>query len=251
MQNKGGQVTLFIIIALVIAAGISAFFYFRESAGLHGQTDPTVIPIYTFTESCLKDAVDEAIVVIGLQGGYSSPENYLEAYIGDVAYWCKDSKKSIPSILTITNEINNYIKYDWQACTGGFYDFQEQGFEINESMPVIKAEIQDKKIVVKGVYDLTIKKGDLTYKIKDFSDERIINFKAIYGDAVYLADSVDSIQKENPDYIDFTALGDIMIQSDFEPSLYSMSDEEKFFVLIDNSTIINDEPYVFAFAIKI
>src|SRR3989344_4265539 len=71
--NKIGQITIFIIIAIVIVAGIIIFFVVRnvlEKSEIDSNTD-----IFDFFDSCIESKTRNAISISGSQGGYiETPE---------------------------------------------------------------------------------------------------------------------------------------------------------------------------------
>ena len=69
MKNKKGQVTIFIIIAILIIAGVIAYFFLRTSL-IKTSIPENVQPIYTTFLTCLEDDASTGINVLQSQGGY-------------------------------------------------------------------------------------------------------------------------------------------------------------------------------------
>ena len=69
MKNKSGQVTIFIIIAILLVAGVVAYFFLRGSL-IKTPIPENVQPIYTSFLSCLEDDTSTGISILQSQGGY-------------------------------------------------------------------------------------------------------------------------------------------------------------------------------------
>ena len=63
MKNQKAQVTIFIIIAILIIAGVVCFYLEIEKRSLFS-------PIQNFGEVCIKDIGQDALYFIGQNGGY-------------------------------------------------------------------------------------------------------------------------------------------------------------------------------------
>ena len=56
MNNKRAQVTIFVIIAILIIAGIVGFFYVKNKTSLFIPTiSKDVQPVYNFVQDCLEE----------------------------------------------------------------------------------------------------------------------------------------------------------------------------------------------------
>ena len=67
---KRGQVTIFIIIAILIVAVVVIFFMFRDNLGIGSSLPSYAENVYTFTQSCIEDSAKEVIYDVGQGGGY-------------------------------------------------------------------------------------------------------------------------------------------------------------------------------------
>jgi len=77
MKNKTGQVTIFIIIAIMIVVMVAIYFLFRQELGLNITDTTSEENPAGFLELCLRDSVEETIRIIGEQGGSLDPELYI------------------------------------------------------------------------------------------------------------------------------------------------------------------------------
>lgn len=83
MRTKKSQVTIFIILGLIILAGVAILIYFKTigitpkaALSIIQEEAPTEFkPVQSFITQCLKDVSEEAIRKVGMNGGYIDPED--------------------------------------------------------------------------------------------------------------------------------------------------------------------------------
>ncbi len=66
--EKKGQVTIFIILAMLIVGGI--IIYFSFSGGFGSGVPPEFEEVYSYYLSCLEDTASYGVGLLGEQGGY-------------------------------------------------------------------------------------------------------------------------------------------------------------------------------------
>jgi hypothetical protein len=161
--NKGGQVTVFIIIALVIIAGIGVYIYVRST---QQPTAPAqeLSPVFSYYQSCIEAETKLALDIAGTQAGYTS----LPAYEGpsayapfssqmnflgfNVPYWFYVSgngitKEQVPTKAIVERQISSFLESDLQRkCT--FDDFYSKGWQINIDKPQVSIKINDNSVDV-------------------------------------------------------------------------------------------------------
>ncbi len=195
MRQKG-QVTLFIIIAvLVIAAALFSYFFFIKKPTIA----PKVQPVETYFVDCISEHVKEATKIAGMQAGYielpefepgsdylpfSSRFNFLGS---DVPYWFYVSGNNIfkeqkPELWEIEKQFSDYLNTKVKECEFDF--FTEQGYEINfEGEPKTEVKIKADSIESVVVWPLTITYGDATSKINEHKAVVKTHFGRLYDDA--------------------------------------------------------------------
>ena len=189
MKNKSGQVTIFIIIAILLVAGVVAYFFLRGSL-IKTPIPENVQPIYTSFLSCLEDDTSTGISILQSQGGhiflpefepgsrympFSSQLNFLG---NPIPYWYYVSgnniqKEQVPTKKNMEQQLGTFIEDRINNCN--FDSYYEQGFEISLSEPVAKATIKDNEVkvnlnvnlnVVRGEEDILIGNHKITVKSK-------------------------------------------------------------------------------------
>jgi len=164
-MNKKGQVTIFIIVAIVIVAAILAYFLLRGN--FTGDSIPTDLrPAYDYYLSCLENTAEEGIHLLGEQGGYIEvPEfepgsaympfsSQLDFLGQPIPYWMYISgnnllKEQVPTKSSMATELETYVSERVTDCD--FTEFELMGYDV---------------YVDEGSVDVEINKGDVELKVK-------------------------------------------------------------------------------------
>ena len=130
-NTKRGQVTLFIILAIVVVAGIILFFSLKPR--LVKSVPEEMRPIYDYYISCMENEVEAGIGILGEQGGYIelpdfeagspySPFSSQLSFFGQaVPYWMYVSgnnflKTQVPTKVSMEKELSNYVDDRFDIC---------------------------------------------------------------------------------------------------------------------------------------
>ena len=196
MNNKG-QVTIFIIIAIVIIAGIAVFIAYRQGA-FEGRLSASMQPIEETFKSCLEDYSLIGVNVLMSQGGYiylpdfESGSTYmpfssqLEFMGSAIPYWYYVSgnniqKEQVPSKSEMENQLEQFIEEKARNCV--FDKYYEQGFEILMDEPNANADISGSSIKVGLDMGMEIRKGEDVGKVKKHSVEINSKLGSLYASA--------------------------------------------------------------------
>ncbi|MEM4215090.1 MAG: hypothetical protein QW484_01870 [Candidatus Pacearchaeota archaeon] len=232
---KKGQITLFIIIAVVIVAVIliTYFTVFRETKV---QTETKALAIKNYVEDSIEKRALIDILTVSYQGGYAfAPEDSFPTPFYQIAYWVEKNETFYPSIEEIAANIDflNTIMGDINLSQA-FPDF-----EISQGTLESNTTILSEKIKVSIKWPITIKKGDIIQKLENFNFEYNIRLGKIYDVATYVAESVanETLPTNIPPDMNLT------IYTYENASLYEIIDTNENFK-------INDQYYRFVFAGK-
>ncbi len=195
MLNKKSQVTLFIIIGIILLLTLGIVIYIQESRVYVEPEliEPDLMPVKNYVEDCIAITGENAIGILGMQGGYIeipkeiSEEKY--AYISvdktgffKIPFWYYNGLSRIPSVEFMENEISDYVTKNIEECINEFIDF-ENIFDIKEMEKLdTKTSIQERSVLVEIDYPIKIKdkgKGKVSY-VRKFSTEIPVRVKQAY-----------------------------------------------------------------------
>ncbi len=206
LNSKRSQVTIFIILAIIIVVGVVLFFVLRGN--LFQVSIPKELePVYDYYLSCLQGETENAIAVLGTQGGYiETPEfspgsEYMPfssqlSFLGiGVPYWYYVSgngikNEQIPSKEKMQEQLNDYLKERLNECD--FSQFEEQGLIIDFGEAEVSSVINDRSVSLDVTQDLSITNGEITWNKNSHSVSVNSNLGKFYD----LATEVYSNNKE-------------------------------------------------------
>ena len=240
MLNKRGQITIFIIVAIIIIA-VAGIYYFTNSDTLRDEPSiPESKEVYSFVQYCIEKSISESIVEIGQNGGYMLPAKFSTE--GGFAYYYFNYTNYMPSKEKITEELSSLIKGKLFACTNDFKEFTE--INIFQKDPEIITLIGNNKILFDIKYPLTLEKGNSTSILEDFGEYRSeVRLGLLY-------DSIYEIIEESDENVCLSCIGEKAIENDFYVEVRNYDDNSIIFIFKDENSIINDGHFVFKFANK-
>ena len=231
---KRGQVSIFIIWGLIIVVGVGAFFVINNNE----TSNPVFVPIENFVQGCLESVVDEAIVALSLQGGYSETEG-VDYLLGNVPFYFENGKKDIPSKQVVESEFSKYIEKGMKDCVGGFDSFED--YNVEEGKIDVLVRLSD-EIDVKMDYRLSVSKGEDTISIKDFEVEMGFDFDRLMN----LVSEFGEEHQKNPDFVPLGFLSLFAEREGFTFDLVYANDNEVVYSwLLDD---VYEKPLMFNFA---
>lgn len=236
-MSKKGQVTIFIIIAIVIVvAGILIFTFQNQIKTLFTSPEDS---IYLFTENCVKDVSQDAIYITSQKGGYFiSPD--LSTSKG-IAYYYINQENNMPSKKSIEEQISFYVENMLPLCTKDFINFPD--FEITQKEINAKVDIRAEEIILNIKYPLTIRKENSVTRFEDFEN---IQISARLG---IIYDTAQKIIKDqlNQEDLCINCISDIAFENELKIDLIT-ENEDILFTIIDEESLIKDIPLKFTFA---
>lgn len=170
IREKRGQVTLFIIIAIVIIVAVAGYFIFKDKLIPKAEIPRDIQPVYDSFLSCLKEKTLQGIDIAELRGGYiylpefESGSRYMPFsseldFLGNpIPYWYYVSgnniqKEKVPSKRDIESQIAMYLEKNIDECV--FNEYKSE-FLINYKDVDARVNISKKKVRVNLDMDLNI-----------------------------------------------------------------------------------------------
>ncbi|MBS3081683.1 hypothetical protein J4416_01935 [Candidatus Pacearchaeota archaeon] len=160
--DRRGQVTAFVIVALVIVGIIVLFFAFRGT--LFGSNIPaSLAPIYARYDGCISEEISNGMSLLQSQGGridigelsHASDFNPFSSHLNflgfKIPYWYGFSANNlvinnVPSANDMENELSDFVADRLNDCD--FSDFYARGFVIEKNTPKVSVTIEDNDVFV-------------------------------------------------------------------------------------------------------
>ena len=197
MEDKKGQVTVFIIIAVIIVFGVTLFFILRGNNNIE-PVPADLQPVYNTFLSCLEDDVLKGIEILEIQGGYIElPEleqgsDYLPFssqlnFAGrSVPYWHYVSgngikKEKIPSKSFMEKNLAEFVDSRIKNCN--LDRFPEEGFNISRGEPKSVINIRENNVEINLEMELGISKANKSAVLRNHVTSVPSKLGSLYNDA--------------------------------------------------------------------
>lgn len=175
---KRGQVTVFVIIALIVVAGIVSFVLLKNKV-IKQQIPLELRPVEEYFLSCLKQSTSNGVGLLEEQGGYinlpdfepgssyAPSSNTLDYFGTGIPFWYYISgnnlqKEKIPTKNNMQQELSKYINEN-TACD--FSSFRTQGYEITLGEIKSNTQIANTEVKSQITADLKIKFDNKTAEV--------------------------------------------------------------------------------------
>jgi len=242
MPHKKSQITLIILIAMVILFAFLGVYFLTIIVSPQRSLE---IPfekgaIEQYMTNCLKAEAENALILMGKQGSFLEPEEYVTSDNYKISILLKSNASLIPRDSVVEEQLSSYIDEHMLSCLQNFRDFEKQGWKVTYETPQTKATLNKKDITFQQLFLISVQK-DTAITFKEFTYTAPVRLSYVLEITKKIIDF--SILESG--YTDLTALAAESVNVTIMPYqgsvLYSIQDEQ--------SRIMN-EPYMFNFAIK-
>ncbi len=201
-MNKKGQVSIYVIIAVLLVAIVIFIYLFRGKIETYvsGDIDPN-----EYLNLKLKESIIEGKELLARQGSYSKPEGFIQYDGEQVKYLCYTSEYYIPCKVqqpllrnNFEKELVKLIENDVkESVLDLISQYERRGYSIIEnSQPTISVEIKPEAIVTNIGMKLSVEKNEDIKNFDSFNIEipskiyfllmtstSIIDYESSYGDS--------------------------------------------------------------------
>ena len=237
MLNKSGQLTIFIIFALVLIGAAVLFFAFQNNL-IRQPTNPDSDRVYNFVQNCIQEEGAETIYQIGKNGGYFFPTNF--STNSGVAIYFSNNRAYVPSKKQVENEISFFMDEKLFFCARNFADFPD--LEITQNEISIQTTIKNEKVVFNVNYPIRISKREDVSLLNNFKTEIPIRVGIVY------ASVAEFMRNQTAEGICISCMLEISERSDLYVEMMDYDEKTTVFVFRDKNSKINNEEFVWIFA---
>ncbi|MEA3414314.1 MAG: hypothetical protein U9Q99_02200 [Nanoarchaeota archaeon] len=234
MRGERGQVTIFVILALVIiVVGVLVYAFLpgiKSTVSLDSK-NPNA-----YLQDCLEDDVEEAVEMLALQGGSQNPSNYY-AYDGNnIEYLCYTSEDrklcnvQKPLIYSsFEKELEKELETEIDSCFEALRnDFDKKGYQVNLRKEGYSVEILPEKILLNLNYELDLSKGSV---------EKYDSFSIFLDNNIYqLLGIAKSIVDRESNFGEAPTEAYMMLYRDLKVEKLKQSDETKIYIITNKKT---------------
>ena len=209
MEKKRGQLTIFIIVAILVVAIVALLFAFpklRTSVGFEKPESPE-----NFIQTCLEDTIKENVETLSKQGGSLEPSLSILYQDEKIQYLCYTPQKYQACVVKIPflekhieDEIKKSIEDDVNFCFNSLKQtFDDKGYTANLKKGEIIVELLPQRIVTTINNEFTFSKADETQRRETFRvivDNNLYELigiaQSIMSDEIFFGDSFEQAYME-------------------------------------------------------
>lgn len=160
-MDKRGQVTLFVIIAVIIVAAVAAIFLAPRISFLTGDVEPN-----SYLKNCIEDDARETMQQLASQGGYAEPENFVSYQDERFVYLCYISESYKPCIVqqplikrNFEQEIKKLIEPRARQCYNDLKEsYESKGYDVTGTAGELNVSFIPGSLVLEFLSPMTVTK---------------------------------------------------------------------------------------------
>jgi hypothetical protein len=240
-KNKGGQITIFVILALIIVVVIALIFLLIKPPSLLtvNAENPNL-----YIQSCVKEQLENGIDIISKQGGDINPSGSIIYGENAVAYLCYTSNyyetcvNQRPLLIEhIEEELKNYITPKINSCFEGLRTELEKKWnvELGNNMD-FNVSLKPKQVVININRDLKITNSENSQSFNEFNVKII---SPVYD----LAEIASGITDKEAQYCNFDLGSFMLLNKDYEISKNQSANYDDIYTVKERAS---DKKFTFA-----
>ena len=234
-MNKRAQVTIFVIVAIVLVAGLVLLFVVFKPADIISRQDfdnPE-----SFIDKCVRDSAREKVGIMLPQGGFLEPEDYKLYNDIKVSYLCKNVNFYEPCIVQrplyitqLQKELKDNIIEDIEAC---FVELEDElisrNYEISGGDLEIEVVLKPKTVEIEVIRDFSFIKDGISKEFSKF----IVVLKSPFYDLAYVA---NEIVLQESRFCNFDNVGFSLLYNEFDIRKQTLSDSTEVYSIKHKET---------------
>ncbi|MEK6859501.1 MAG: hypothetical protein AABX54_01670 [Nanoarchaeota archaeon] len=251
--SNRAQVTIFIILAIVIAVGIGGYFYLKNSKGDCGLNPLCQIGIKSEIDiiknsfyQCEKEVGKNAIKTIGIQGGfYKKPQYFHDIDWAFIPYYYYDGAYFMPQKNIVEGELSSYMNENLKTCIGSL-EFKNYQFQFTDAKTL--SFVTPGKVSFTVELPISVKKGEQT-TIIDLKDNPVVFNSSLY-EALEVADYVTRTHKDNNTMVCINCVVSMAKDRNLYVDMMQYPGLKSTTLVMVSENHTSSEPYIFEFLNK-
>jgi hypothetical protein len=230
MKEKG-QVTIFIVIAIVLLVAVGIYFFFLSESGMDlGGSEGDFENHNSLLASCLEDVIDDTIQEMSAQGGFLDNDFNRtfkfteEDEQHDVAFLCYTREFYVPCVnqkpmllSKLEEELKKNIEEEVKECVDEVgKDYEKKGYDVGVNYDGFDVELVPSAISLNVKAEIVLTK-DETARLNDFN---VLLKNKLYDNAVV----AQQIIFQNAKFCNFDYIGYMLTYPEFEVDYFRTSD---------------------------
>jgi hypothetical protein len=237
-KMRKSQITMFIVIGIAVLAVLGLMLYMASTTNVRQSPSSERSMLQAYAESCATAAGEEALEIIGRQGGRISITGPSEKMpYSNVSYAYYGGKDTLPTLDEIREELESFVSIQMAKCLENI-NATDSRFSSGGNQRA-SAVLTEKLVVIDVELQLAANSGKGHTSLNSVSVEIPVRLKKIHA----LAESIAKQKILYPSYIDMGLLG----RQDMDIYVLNYG-EYQVYVISDPQSSLSGEPYRFMLA---
>jgi len=178
-RGNKGQITIFIIIAILVVAMVALVFLFinRSNNKTPSESSAGTSPS-NYLSTCVEEKLYEDLQTLSLQGGYFENPLSISFKFGDeeyrnISYLCYEENVGVPCVVqqpSIINHLEKELEISLDETTENCFNrflqsLENEGYVSNGTYSKMGVDIKESKVVININSKLIYSKGEQSYSV--------------------------------------------------------------------------------------
>lgn len=247
-----GQVSVFMVLAIIIVFLAAMLTLIRQSevpaqSIITGSNEHSQ-KLRNIVQSCFEEAIQQQMLMFGLQGGYITPRATLDSLDIDgflVPYYVYGDVQVIPDADMLRDyQLVSSVESGLMDCLNDFTDFS---YPVEYAPPKVKAQILPSNVGFSLQLPAKIEVGQDVIIVPPMY-RSIVNSRL--GQTMAMARRIASDKDAPTGMVDLSLLDEIS-KKDYNITVFPYDKDSFFYVITDNHDRVYDMPFRYQFAVKV
>lgn len=237
-MNKRGQIAIFVVIGIILVAGILLLAFLRNSNRI-GTTSVDSSNAEQYIGKCVRDSAQKALDKMIPQGGFVSPGDYKTYNNIKATYICKNVNSYEPCINqypqymhSVEQELVQQVRKDIGGCFSALTDeLKRKNYDVTYTSPELNVSIKPEVVHTQILTKMTITKSAQTQNYDEFN----VDLRSPIYNLIYTAQIIASQEAQ---YCYFEYVGYSLLHPEVSVKKFTMSDASRVYTIRDSKTKI-------------
>jgi hypothetical protein len=239
------QASLFIVIGVILLAVVGLFSMLNtKEPKVDAPANIETTAVKEYVEQCLEETTKEGLQALGLQGGYYEAPfiSLTTEYVNVPYYYYLDDISQVLTPPEMLTELQRYIDDNAGNCLAST---NLPGYTVSAGVPHAKARMGDDKVLVELDMPMTVEREGSQTIVNGFTAEAPVRLNAIYN----IANTITTETLMDPYFLHISSNLELSERYQIKIDSIRFSDDAIVYVLQDNSSLFDGEPYMFLFGV--
>ena len=232
---------MIIAVLLVLIFGI----LFAIQATLNGHDPVDLVfersAIDTYVTSCLEQTADDALILLGKQGGYLDPPAFVASDTYEIAYLYDAGRHRVPAIVHVEQQLSDFIDKQMLECLDRFRGLKQLGWAVGFDASVTVTRVNERDVTFSQRFRVNVQKGVETLSFTEFEASSPVRLQHM----LEIANEIVRFHQAEPEWTDLTSLS----AHDVDVTVYPYK-QNLLYSLEDRHSEIRGNPYLFNVALR-